>query len=70
MCVRAASLFSGKESAATTKKVGKTNPIATPRGWQAAPIVVAITLSFSPYHIAASLGIATARKGWPIPART
>jgi hypothetical protein len=26
--------------------------------------------SFSPYHIAASLGIATARKGWPIPANT
>lgn len=52
-------------SSVVTKKDGKTYPIATPIGWAAVPIVVAITRSFSPNQSADSFAGAHEINGYP-----
>ena len=44
MCCLARAWLAGRTSSLVTKRTGMTKPMATPRGWQAAPIVTAITL--------------------------
>jgi len=68
MLCLAKAAFWGFESSAVTQKDGKTKPMATPIGWKAVAITVAITRSFSPNHRAANFPGAQDKKGCPIAA--
>ena len=55
----------GSSSTVDTKNAGKAKPIVIPIGYATEPIVTAMTLSFSPNHIAESFAIVIAKIGPP-----
>jgi len=57
-------------SSGETQIDGSTKPIAAPMADAATVKVMAMTLSFSPNHTAASLAGALSRKGCPMAAKT